>query len=84
MFVKVTVPHLVTDASSAFDIIKNPGVTKRSATFERWPHFAREKFLNNQVKLFLTGTTSMMADAMTKALDRDKFIKCRNYQMNIG
>jgi hypothetical protein len=84
MFVKLTVPHLITDASSAFDIIKNPGVTKRSATFERWLHYARDKYLHNQVKVFLTKTSTMMADDKTKALDRDKFLKCRAYQMNTG
>ena len=33
--------------------------------------------------MFLTTTDKMMADNMTKVLDRDKFFRCRNYQMNV-
>ena len=80
-----TVPilHVISDSKSAIDIIKNPGVTKRSAHYDRWLHYGRDQFLKGRVKLFLTKTDNMMADNLTKVTDRDKFFKCRNYQMNI-
>ena len=33
----------------------------------------------NKIKIYLTGTESMMADIFTKALDKTKFLKCRDY-----
>ena len=77
------VPHLVCDGKSALDIIKNPGVTKRSAHYENWLFFARDAFLTNKARFFHTTTDKMMADNLTKVVDRTKFFACRNYQMNI-
>ena len=77
------VPHLVCDGKSALDIIKNPGVTKRSAHYETWLFFARDAFLTNKARFFHTTTDKMMADNLTKVVDRTKFFACRNYQMNI-
>lgn len=74
---------MVTDAKSTFDIVRNPGVTKRSTHFERQLQIVREAFLNALIRMFLTTTDKMMADNMTKVLDRDKFFRCRNYQMNV-
>ena len=75
---------VITDNKAAYDIVKNPGATKRTAHFERWLHYARDLYLRNAVTVLLTPTENMMADAMTKATDRQTFFRCRNYMMNIG
>ena len=84
MSVKVTTPHVITDSKSALDIIMNPGATKRSVHYERWLYFARDAFLHNRARFFLFGTDKMMADGMTKVVDRLKFFIIRTYIMNLG
>ena len=56
--------------------------TKKSAHVERWLMFARDLYLKNKIKMALVVTDDMMGDNMTKVVDRSKFFKCRNYQMN--
>ena len=75
--------HSVTDSKSAYDVIKNPGATKRTVHFDRWLHFARELYLRNGMKIFLTTTDKMMADMFTKAVDKTTFLRCRKYVMNL-
>ena len=72
----------ITDNKAAVDVIKFPGATKRTVHFGRWLHFARELCLRNKVEMFLVGTDDMMADMFTKALDKTKFLKCRNYLLS--
>jgi hypothetical protein len=67
---------------SAADVVKNPGVTKHTAHFERWLHWARELFLNRVIDIYLTSTDHMMADDKTKVVDRNKCLKCRQFQTN--
>ena len=62
-------------------MIKYPGATKRTVHFDRWLHYARALCLRNKVEVFHIGTESMMGDIFTKALDKTKFIKCRDYIM---
>lgn len=82
---KLTAPiAAITDNKAAFDIIKCPGATKRTLHFDRWLHFARDYYLHNKVKVYLTGTELMMADIFTKALDKTKFLKCRDYILALG
>ena len=69
----------INDNKAAVDVIKFPGATKRTVHFDRWLHFARELCLRNKAEMFLVGTDDMMADIFTKALDKTKFLKCRNY-----
>ena len=69
------------DNKAAVEVIKYPGATKRTVHFDRWLHFARSLCLVNKVEMFLVGTEDMMADIFTKALDKTKFLKCRNYVM---
>ena len=66
---------------AAVDVIKFPGATKRTVHFDRWLHFARELCLRNKVEMFLVKTEDMMGDIFTKALDKTKFLKCRDYLM---
>ena len=80
--VSVPVP-VITDSKSARDIIMNPGVTKHTAHFERWMHWAREQCLTGWASIYLTVTDMMMADDKTKPLnDKNKFLKCRKFQLN--
>ena len=70
------------DNKSARDVIKCPGATKRTVHFDRWLHFARELVLMNKAEIFFAPTDMMMADGMTKAVDKTKFLKCRDYVMS--
>ena len=36
------------------------------------------------IDLYLAGTHDMMADDKSKAVDRNKFFKCREFQLNIS
>lgn len=67
------------DNKAAVDVIKHPGATKRTVHFDRWLHFARSLCLLNKVEVFLVSTDDMMGDIFTKALDKTKFLKCRDY-----
>ena len=73
----------ITDNKAAYDIVRNPGATKRTAHFDRWLHFARDLYLRNALRVYLTPTSKMMADINTKATDRATFFRCRAYQMNL-
>ena len=73
----------ITDSKSGRDIIMNPGVTKHTAHFERWLHYAREEYLKGWSNIYLTVTDLMMADIATKPLsEKNKFLKCRAFQLN--
>ena len=41
--------------------------------------FARDLYLRKRFSMNLVLTLKMMADMMTKVVDRDKFLKCRDY-----
>ena len=71
----------ITDNKATYDVIRNPGATKRTAHFDRWLHFARELYLRNAIKMYLTTTDRMMADFMTKPTDKTTFLRCSNYVM---
>ena len=75
-------PIIVSDSSSAIDIIHNPGATKRSVMFERNLFVARECYLNGSAKFVLCPDAKMMADFMTKVTDKLKFFDCRRFTMN--
>ena len=75
--------HGYTDSKSGYETIMNPGVTKRTAHFERWLYWARELFLNKKLLLNHIRDEDMMADSLSKVTDRAKFLKCRNAQLNL-
>ena len=45
--------------------------------------FARELYLRKALRILLVTTHKMMADNLTKVVDRYKFFLCRRYQMNL-
>ena len=71
----------ITDNQAALMVIKHPGATKRTVHFARWLHYAREVCLRNRAEMFFARTEDMMADSFTKAVDKTKFLKCRDYIM---
>ena len=74
---------IVCDNKAAIDVIHNPGVTKRTAHYDRRVFFAREAHLNRKAKFVLVKTDVMMADGLTKVVDRSKFFTCRAYLLGI-
>ena len=72
----------VTDNRAARDVIKCPGATKRTVHFDRWLHFARELVMMNKAEIIFAPTDDMMADGLTKPVDKTKFLKCRDYMMS--
>ena len=73
----------LTDSKSGRDVVRNPGVTKHTAHFARWLHWARELYMNKRIEMILVEDPDMMADCDTKIVDRDKFFKCIKFQMNL-
>ena len=51
---------------------------------DRWLHFARELYLKNAIKIYLTTTDKMMGDIMTKPTDKTTFLRCCAYIMTDG
>ena len=45
--------------------------------------YARDLYLPKKITVSLVSTHKMMADNLTKVVDKTKFFVCRNYQMNI-
>ena len=80
--VKLQPTHVFTDSKSAYDTVRNPGATKKSTHVERWLMLARDLYLTKGITIGLVPTHLMMADDKTKVVDREKFFRCRNYQMN--
>ena len=77
--VKLELMHVLTDSKATYDTVRNPGATKKSVHVERWLMFARDLYLRKRFSMNLVPTLKMMADMMTKVVDRDKFLKCRDY-----
>ena len=71
-----------TDSKSGYDVIRQPGVTKHTAHFDRWLHWARQLYLQKVISLYLGPTELMMADDKNKMVDRSKFFACRGFQLN--
>ena len=81
MGVSLGVTQVITDSSSAFDVIKNPGVMKRNLVLDRKISFCRDAWQTGLVKMFHCTTDKMMGDSLTKVVDKTKFLTCRAYQL---
>ena len=90
MGLTMTIQHLFfesvlgyTDSKSGYDTVMNPGVTTRTAHFERWLFWARQLYLEKKLLLDHIRDEDMMADALSKVTDRVKFLKCRAAFLNL-
>jgi hypothetical protein len=74
---------LLGDCKATKDIITKPGSTQRTKYFERATLLVKRLFMLHVVAPILIRTDDMMADALTKAVHRDKFFRCRHYMLNL-
>lgn len=70
--------EVVTDNEALRLSVRQPGVTQRTRHYESWMQYCRELQLRLVIDMIWTSTENMIADALTKALDKTKFIKFRS------
>ena len=58
--------------------VRNPGATQRTKHYELYLHYSRKLFLDKIIEVNWVGTNDMIADIMTKPLDKTTFLKLRN------
>ena len=73
---------LLTDCKAAWDIILKIGSTHRTKYFERTTMLVKRLHMLRIVVPTLVATECMVADALTKPLDRPKLARFRNYMLN--
>lgn len=66
------------DNQGANKLVRNPEFHKRSKHIDVRYHFVREKEQEGEIKVQYIPTQEQLADGLTKALTRDKFIEWRN------
>lgn len=71
-------PLLMVDNQSAIKLTKNPELHKRSKHIDIRHHFIREKYSQGSFVLSYIDTENQIADVLTKALPKDRFIKLRS------
>ena len=73
---------LLGDCKATKDIIVKPGSTQRTKYFERATLLVKQLFMKGIIVPVLIRSEDMVADVFTKALPRDKLVKCRQYMLN--
>jgi hypothetical protein len=68
-------PELRVDNQSAITLSKNPVFHERSKHIETRFHFIRECIEKNKINLVYTATDTQLADILTKALGRVRFLE---------
>ena len=81
--VKLGPIHACCDNKAAIDVIHNPGVTKKTAHYERRLFFCREAYQDDKAVFHLVPTKEMMADSLTKITDRSTYFDFRNFILGI-
>ena len=71
------------DCKATKDIITKPGSTQRTRYFERATMLVKRLFAMRIITPVLIRTDDMVADILTKALQRDKLAKCRECMLNL-
>ena len=74
---RVEKPVLFVDSASAVKLAKNPEYHKRSKHVETRHFFVREKVLSGEIEVQHIEGENQLADAMTKALERERLPKLR-------
>ena len=70
--------HCFTDNEGTRLGVRNPGATQRTKHYELYLHYSRKLFLDKIIEVNWVGTNDMIADIMTKPLDKTTFLKLRN------
>ena len=70
------------DNQAAVSTIKNAGSTARNRHYERWLQYGREQYLNLISQPLWISTEVMIADILTKPLDKAAFLKFRAGLLN--
>lgn len=65
------------DNQSALSVITNPVITPRSKHIDVAHHFVRERAARREVEFSFVESAKQLADILTKALPKDKFLSCR-------
>ena len=73
---------LLTDCQAARDVIVKPGGTQRTKYFERTTLLVKRLYMIGVITPVLVTTDNMVADILTKPLDRNKLGKFRTYMLN--
>ena len=73
---------LLGDCKAMRDLIIKPGSTQRTKYFERATLLVKRLYMLHVVVPVLIRTDDMIADVFTKAIHRDKLVRCRSYMLN--
>jgi hypothetical protein len=73
--------QMKSDSQSALAIMDNPVVSQKSKHIDIQYHFLRQKVAEKKVAFSFAPTADMIADGLTKALPKLKFVAFRN---NLG
>ena len=75
---------IATDNQALMDIVEKPGSTARTRHYERMTMLIKELYMRDIVYPEKVTTDKMVADIFTKAVDKDTFLRCRDYMLNVA
>ena len=75
---------IATDNQALMDIVEKPGSTAKTRHYERMTMLIKELFMRDIVYPEKVPTDKMIADIFTKAVDKDTFLRCRDYMLNVA
>mmetsp|Transcript_20002 Transcript_20002/g.49885 ORF Transcript_20002/g.49885 Transcript_20002/m.49885 type:complete len:224 (+) Transcript_20002:5021-5692(+) len=75
---------LLGDNKASYDIIVKSGLTARTRYFERTTLLVKRLYMMLVVTPFLISTKDMVADVLTKCVDKATFYRMRDYMLNVS